>query len=81
MSEQGINNPVDWSKPIQFVNGEPCELSGTYEYGYPLFPDCTRCVKRIGVEPIEAAYWFFPESGQCKDGSLSKKGGYDIINR
>lgn len=65
---------LDWAKPVQFENGESCELIGTYEKGYPLFPNCTRCVKRIGVTIAEASTWFFAEDGK------SNHDGYNIIN-
>lgn len=65
---------VDWNKPIRFENGESCVLVETYPDGYKLFPQCTRCVLRDGVTPIEAAYWWFPEDGK------STYPGYSIVN-
>lgn len=70
---------VDWSKPIQFENGEPCELIDTYSEGYLLFPGCTRCVGYPGVKPNEASFWFFPEDGKCRPGN--EKDGYSVINQ
>lgn len=71
---------LDWTKPIQFKNGEPCELVGVMPNGTQFGKDITHIINRIGVTPIEAATWFYPASGECKEGSSTKEMGYDIVN-
>lgn len=64
---------LDWSKPIQFENGEPCELIETAPDGTGNFPDRTRIVHRIGVEGMPALWWF-------KEDGKSNWPGYNIVN-
>jgi hypothetical protein len=67
---------LDWAKPIQFENGEPCELIETNLEGYKqwgkgpegLYP--TRMIHRLGLDEsttagIMAAHWFVYEDGQA----------------
>ncbi len=74
---------VDWDKPIQFKNGEACELTETNPEGWKqwglrsdgAYP--TRCIKRSGEMPIEAMYWYIHEDGIT---NWPEDHGYDVIN-
>ena len=74
---------VDWTKPIQFKNGEGCELVQTKHDGWRQFrprPDGaypTRCILRHGIEQAEAAYWHVHEDGVT---SWPEERGYQVIN-
>jgi len=77
---------VDWSKPIQFANGEPCELLETRPEGWRQwgpradgsYP--TREIHRLGIDEsthggLESAYWFMHEDGKAGVPE------YDVINK
>lgn len=71
---------IDWTKPVVFANGQPCELQGTY-------PDLVaptdepaklpRCIRRIGVEG-PASIWFVAEDGQS---IWPREEGFYVINQ
>jgi len=76
---------VDWDKPIQFENGEPCELRETNLDGWKqwgaredgAYP--TRNVHRLGMDEstqagMMAAHWYMHEDGK------SNWPGYNVIN-
>jgi hypothetical protein len=65
---------LDWTKPIEFENGEPCELIETCLEGFGQFPDCTRVIRRIGVDGITNT-WFVREDGK------THWPGYNVINK
>src|SRR6266576_4097566 len=64
---------LDWDKPIQFENGEPCHLLETRPGGFEQFRDRTRLIQRDGVEGI-TALWFMPEDGK------STWPGFNVVN-
>jgi hypothetical protein len=79
---------VDWTKPIQFRNGESCELVETRPEGWTqwgsrkdgAYP--TRHIHRLGIDEsstggIMSAHWFMHEDG--KGPSLGGD-SYDVIN-
>lgn len=76
---------IDWSKPIQFENGEPCELQDTKPDGWTqwgaredgTYP--TREVHRLGIDESSlggamSAHWFMHEDGK------SNHPGFNVIN-
>jgi hypothetical protein len=76
---------VDWNKPIQFENGEPCELVETRLEGWTqwgarkdgLYP--TRRIHRLGIDESTmggamSAYWFMHEDGK------SNWSGMNVVN-
>ncbi len=67
----------DWTKPIAFANGDPCELIETIEKGSCQFPEATRIVRRIGVDVPEAAIWFMSEDGRT---GWDRAAGMFIVN-
>lgn len=64
---------VDWSKPIQFANGEPVLLVETLEDG-------TRRIFRPNAT-IHTSTWDMSRDGSATPGSLGERGGYWIVNR
>lgn len=79
---------VDWTKPIQFENGEPCELVGTRLAGWKQwgtredgsYP--TRTIHRLGLDESTmgghmAAYWYVYEDGKS---DWPANSGYRVIN-
>jgi len=71
---------LDWNKPIQFQNGERCELIETWPNGSPNFPDRTRIVRRLDVDTsttggLMSSVWWFKEDGK------SGWPGYNIVNK
>jgi hypothetical protein len=74
---------VDWTKPIQFNNGEGCELVATNLEGWKqwghrddgVYP--TRCIKRYGEMPVEAQCWYIYEDGTT---NWPINFGYYLIN-
>src|SRR3989344_6559598 len=71
--------PLDWTKPIQFENGEPCELIETHPNGTPNYPDCTRIIRRTGVDTstqggLMSSIWWMKEDGK------SNAPGFNVIN-
>ncbi len=77
---------LDWSKPIQFENGEQCELVRTNPEGWKQWgprPDGsypTREVHRLGMDEsthggFMSAYWFMHEDGK------SRVPGYNVVNK
>lgn len=74
---------VDWTKPIQFENGQPCEIIASKPEGWTqwgaradgLYP--TRMIHRNGVEHIQASTWFMHEDGVS---TWPKEQGYTVIN-
>ena len=77
---------VDWNKPIQFENGEPCVLVETNFAGWKQwgpradgsFP--TRQIHRLGIDEsttggLMSAYWFMHEDGK------SNAAGYNVVNK
>ena len=82
---------VDWTKPIQFKNGEACELTGTNPEGWTQFgarPDGaypTREIHRLNIDEsstggLMSAYWHVHEDGQPSSSSIAELLGYEIIN-
>jgi len=69
--------PVDWTKPIQFKNGEPCHVLSIHPEGSPNFPDRTHVIQRDGVEGVTAIWWY---NADGKGPKMYKNGEYDIIN-
>jgi len=65
---------LDWTKPIQFENGDPCELIETWPDGNPNFRDATRVVRRPLETNLFRSVWWFKEDGK------SHWSGYSIIN-
>lgn len=65
---------LDWDKPIEFENGEPCVLISTHPEGSPNFPNCTRVVHRTAEENVYVAIWWYKEDGK------SNWPGYNIVN-
>jgi hypothetical protein len=70
---------LDWTKPIQFENGDRCVLVATHPNGSPNFPDCTRIVRRVNVDTstpagLMSSVWWYKEDGK------SKWPGHNIIN-
>jgi hypothetical protein len=85
-------NLLDWSKPIQFQNGELCELIETRPEGYSQFlPRSdgtypTRLIHRVEIDQqsiagLMSSYWYVHEDGKCNEDSIGKAAGYNIINR
>jgi hypothetical protein len=74
---------VDWTKPIQFKNGEKCELIETKPEGWEdrvprpdgTYP--TRLIVRSSHMAAEAAYWHVHEDGIT---NWPEEQGYYIIN-
>ena len=74
---------VDWTKPIQFKNGEKCELVETNPEGWKqwapradgTYP--TRLIVRSDYLPSEAAYWHVHEDGIT---NWPEEVGYIVIN-
>lgn len=68
---------VDWTKPIQFRNGEPCHVLSIHPEGSPNFPDRTHVIQRDGVEGMTAIWWY------NEDGVADRMvtPSYDIINK
>lgn len=62
---------LDWSKPIQFRNGEPCELVTEKSSNFPGKPVA---ILRPNEPNAMCAIWFYPESGK------GNKTEMDIIN-
>ena len=80
---------VDWTKPIQFENGEACELVETRPEGWTQWGNRTdgsyptRCIHRLGIDESTtggamSAYWFVHEDGKTNS---PPKWGYNIINK
>jgi hypothetical protein len=67
---------LDWSKPIQFENGEPCELLKIWPNGSPNFSDKTHVIRRIGVEGMTSIWWV-DQNGE----GPALGDGYRIVNR
>lgn len=74
--------PLDWDKPIQFENGEPCHLVETCPEGFKQFGKRksddtypTRMILRDNVEQPMAAIWFMHEDGK------GSSAGYSVINK
>jgi hypothetical protein len=51
---------IDWSKPIQFANGEPAVL---YCMNATNFKAKPYAVLRPNERVMECAMWFYPEDG------------------
>lgn len=71
---------LDWTRPIVFANGQPCELIHTAPEGVTNFlpQKLTRVIRRIGVEPIAAATWFMSEDGKS---NWADEEGYYVVNQ
>ena len=77
------HSEIDWEKPIQFKNGESCELIETNADGWKqwgaradgTYP--TRCIKRHNARVPEAAHWYIHEDGKT---NWPEAKGYYIIN-
>ena len=67
--------PLDWDKPIQFINGDRCRLVETNAAGWTQwgaradgsYP--TRCIVRLEVDPNEknaeyVSHWYVYEDGR-----------------
>lgn len=67
-----MSNLADWTKPIQFQNGQPCRLLETKSGGQ-------RVVHREGVTDI-TAIWEMAPDGQMLPGSIGERMGYSIVN-
>ena len=78
--------PLDWTKPIQFENGERCELVRTNHDGWKQWGPRTdgsyptREIHRLGIDEstqggLMSAYWFVHEDGN------SNSPGYNIVNK
>lgn len=76
---------LDWDKPIQFENGDACELVTTRPDGFNQFGPRkdgsypTRQIRRIGVDVstmggLMSAYWFMHEDGK------SNWPGFNVVN-
>jgi hypothetical protein len=77
--------PLDWTKPIQFENGEPCELLATNADGWKQWGSRedgsypTRHIHRLDIDESTmggamSAYWFMHEDGK------SNWPGYNVVN-
>lgn len=64
---------VNWDKPIQFENGEPCEYVGMAEEEH--FADTPRIIRRTG-HGLEEHHrlWYMPEDGS------HPMPGYNVMN-
>jgi hypothetical protein len=65
--------PVDWSKPIQFANGEPVELLET-------LADGTRRVF-LPNATVYTSVWDMAPDGSMSPDSIGERYGYWIGNR
>lgn len=64
---------VDWTKPIQFENGEPLELVEKLSNGkYRVF--------RPQESSVYCSVWDVPADGRCRISSISVRGGYHVVN-
>lgn len=79
---------VDWTRPIQFENGEQCELIETRPEGWTQwgaradgsYP--TRHIRRLGVDEsspggLASTHWYVHEDGKV---SWPNESGYNIVN-
>ena len=64
---------VDWTKPIQFENGEPLELVEE-------LPNGDFRVFRPTETSVYCSTWDVPADGRCYPGSLGDRGGYHVVN-
>lgn len=77
---------LDWAKPIQFENGQPCRLLETNANGWRQwgarkdgsYP--TRMIHRLGIDETStggamSAYWWMHEDGK------SNWPGYNVVNK
>lgn len=70
---------IDWTRPIQFENGERCELEEIWPDGTPNFSNKTHIIRRLDVDTSTMAgamssVWWVTEDG------LSGSPGYCIVN-
>lgn len=80
--------PLDWTKPIQFQNGEECELVETRPDGFRQWSPredgvyLTRLIHLLGRDEstlgrMMCSYWYYYEDGKAPPSMP----GYDIVNK
>lgn len=80
---------VDWTKPIQLANGDPCELVETNPDGWKYFgaraDGCypTRRIHLLGFDETTqggamAACWYVHEDGKT---DWPQSLGFDVVNK